>query len=114
MNNLRIFTISWVFVIVSLPIAAQYTTGSIGGTVVDQSGAIVPDATVRVENTETGVSRRVQTNQGGQFVFPTLQVGKYRLQVEKTGFSSYLQEGITVAVYQALSQTISLSVGAAG
>ncbi len=114
MNNRRILTLLWILVIGSLRVAAQYTTGSIGGTVVDQSGATVPDATVKVENMETGVSGSVQTNQAGQFVFPRLQVGKYRLRVEKAGFSNYVQEGITVAVDQALSQTIPLSVGTAG
>ncbi|MGI8991448.1 MAG: carboxypeptidase-like regulatory domain-containing protein [Bryobacteraceae bacterium] len=41
-----------------------------GGTVVDQSGAAVPDAAVRVENTQTGVSRGMRTNQEGSSSFP--------------------------------------------
>src|ERR1700732_1908210 len=114
MTNNRLLIIFSFFVIAALPAAAQSTTGSIGGKVVDQSGAVVADAAVQVENSQTGVSRSVKTNSDGQFVFPTLQVGKYILRVEKIGFSTYVQEGITVAVDQAVSQTVALSVGAVG
>ena len=114
MTNNRFLIIVSFCLIVSLPVAAQSTTGSIGGKVVDQSGAVVPDAVVRVENSQTGVARSAKTNADGQFLFPTLQVGKYVLRVEKVGFSTYVQEGITVAVDQAVSQTVALSVGAVG
>src|ERR1700731_1614084 len=98
MTNHRLSILLVLFLTASLPVAAQSTTGSLGGKVVDQSGAVVPDAAVQVENSQTGVSRSVKTNSDGQFIFPTLQVGKYVLRVEKVGFSSYAQEGITVAV----------------
>src|ERR1700682_5901294 len=113
-SNNRLLIILSVFLIASLSATAQSTTGSLGGKVVDQSGAVVPDAAVQVENSQTGVSRSVKTNSDGQFLYPTLQVGKYVLRVEKVGFSSYVQEGITVAVDQAVSQTVALSVGSVG
>src|SRR5690348_7195884 len=114
MTNNRLVMIAWCCLIASLPAAAQSTTRRTGAKVVDQSGAHIPDPAVQVQNSQTGVTRGVKTNSDGQFLFPTLQVGRYALRVEKVGFSTYVQEGITVAVDQAVSQTVALSVGSVG
>ncbi|PYV92856.1 MAG: hypothetical protein DMG05_03310 [Acidobacteria bacterium] len=90
---------------------AQFTTASLNGTVVDASGGIVPDAKVTVRNLDTGFKQTVETDSTGTFLFPRLPVGNYRLTVEKSGFSTYLQDGITLAVNQAASQAVSLRVG---
>ena len=91
---------------------AQFTTASLGGTVVDPVGSAVPQANVKVENVETGLTQTAATGLNGQFVFPTLPVGRYRLTIEKPGFTSYVQEGIQLTVNQAATQTITLKVGA--
>jgi Carboxypeptidase regulatory-like domain/TonB dependent receptor len=93
------------------PLAAQYTTASLAGNVVDPTGAMVPDAQVTVRNTETGFEQTVSTGATGAFLFPRLPVGVYQLRVEKSGFSTYVQEGITLTVNQSATQTVTLKVG---
>src|SRR5207253_2148750 len=69
---------------------AQYTTASLGGTVADPAGSAVPQANVKVENMDTGLAQTSTTGVNGQFVFPTLPVGRYRLTIEKPGFTTYV------------------------
>src|SRR4029079_1666723 len=59
------------------PAAAQSVTGSIQGTVVDQSGAVLPGVTVTVTNTATGVARSTTTDDTGSFRAELLPVGVY-------------------------------------
>src|SRR5947208_1466616 len=92
-------------------VLAQYTTASLGGTALDPGGAAVPGAAVKVENMDTGLTQTSTTGPSGQFVFTTLPVGRYRLTVEKPGFTTYVQEGIQLAVNQAATQTVTLKVG---
>ena len=94
-----------------LPLLAQYTTASMAGNVVDPTGAMVPAAEVTVRNTETGFKQTTQTDAGGTFLFPSLPVGVYQLKVEKPGFATYVQEGITLAVNQSARQAVTLKVG---
>ena len=72
----------------AVPLAAQFTTASLDGTVVDPSGAAVPDASIRMENTETGLIRNTRSGPDGHYLFPALPVGVYKLTVEKSGFPS--------------------------
>ena len=60
---------------------------------------------------DTGLIQTTTTGAAGQFVFTTLPVGRYRLTVEKTGFTTYVQEGIQLTVNQAANQTVTLKVG---
>lgn len=91
---------------------AQFTTASLGGTVEDASGAVVPEAAVTVQNTGTGLVKRQSTGADGAFLFPNLPIGSYRLTVEKSGFTTYVQDGITLTVNQAASEIVKLRVGA--
>src|SRR5690242_13639454 len=78
--------------------SAQFTTTSLGGTVVDSSGAGIPDAAVNVLNVQTGFSQDVQTNASGAFLFPRLPIGTYMLRIQKQGFSVYVQDQIALSV----------------
>ena len=91
----------------SLPnrLPGQYTTASLGGTVVDQSGAAIADAKVTVLNTDTGFTQTVSSGAGGEYLFSRLPVGSYRLTVEKEGLTTYVQSGIQLTVSQAATQT---------
>jgi hypothetical protein len=71
----------------------------------------VPGARLTIENTGTGLVRTCTTGADGAYLFPALPVGAYRLKVEKEGFSSYLQDGITLDVNQTVTQSVSLRVG---
>ncbi|MGH9327285.1 MAG: TonB-dependent receptor domain-containing protein [Terriglobia bacterium] len=89
----------------------QYTTASLGGTVTDASGAVIPGCKVTAKNTGTGLTRSAMAGANGAYLFPALPVGEYTLTVEKPGFTTYVQRGITLTVNQAATVTIKLQLG---
>lgn len=91
---------------------AQQITGSIRGTVIDPSGAVVEGAAVSAKQTETGFTRSVTTDHMGVYVLPELPVGHYQLQVAHAGFQQYVQQGITLNVNETAAVTVRLKVGA--
>jgi hypothetical protein len=93
-------------------VRAQFTTASLGGVVRDSSGGAVPDARVTVRNRATGLSRASNSDGDGTYLHPALPVGEYRLTVEKPGFATYQQEGITLTVGQAATQNVTLQLNA--
>ena len=93
-------------------IHAQQITGSIVGTVKDQSGALVTTATVKAINVDTGFSRSAPSNSYGQYRIDYLPVGKYKLESEASGFRRFVQENIVLNVDQTLTVELTLSVGA--
>jgi uncharacterized surface anchored protein len=92
-------------------VSAQQISGSIRGTVTDSTGAVVQGATVTVKRTETDLSRTMTTDRGGNYVFPELPVGTYRLQITGKGFKEYVQTGISLDVNESASISPHLSVG---
>ena len=87
------------------------STGSIRGTVSDSSGAVVPDASVTVTNTQTAQKRSTQTTSSGVFVFPDLPIGPYALEVTKAGFNAQKREGTQLLTGQTIGLDITLNVG---
>jgi len=75
---------------------AQVTTGSLSGTVVDPSGAVVSDATVTLINQGSGAKQQATTSSSGAFRFTFLSVGRYDLEITKPGFRSLKSSGIAV------------------
>jgi len=92
--------------------SAQVTTASLGGTVTDASGASIPDARVTILNSATGFTQTANTGGNGAFLLPRLPVGNYQLRVEKSGFGTYVQDGIALTVGQQANEIITLQVGA--
>jgi hypothetical protein len=92
---------------------AQQTTGSIVGTVKDQSGAVVSTAVVKATNLATGFSRTVQANGLGEYRIDYLPIGKYTVDAQAASFKHFLQENIDLNVDQTLTVEIALSIGAA-
>src|SRR5216683_2787108 len=86
-----------------LPGAAQTITGTISGDVTDASGAVVPGATVTVENLGTAEKRTATTTSTGSFRVPDLAIGKYRVTATAEGFKTLVQssEVLTGAVVNA-------------
>src|SRR5215472_15774708 len=76
----------------------QFTTASLGGVVSDSSGAVIPAATVTLNNLQTGLLRTSTSDAQGHYLFPALPVGHYQLVVEKSGFKTYKQTGIELTV----------------
>src|SRR6266851_1092147 len=78
---------------------AQSTTdGAIGGTVTDQSGAVVPNAGVSTKNLGTGASASGKSDEGGRFLITHLAPGEYSVEITASGFAAYKATSITVEV----------------
>jgi len=90
------------------------STASIAGTVMDPSGAVVPNAQVTVHSLATGTDRVVKTDSAGLFVVPSLQPGDYRIQTAASGFSIYTVPKITLQVGQAATENMRLAVSTTG
>jgi hypothetical protein len=101
----------WLFLALAFPALAQFTTASLGGIINDPTGAPVPDAKVTIRNLETGFVQAAASNNTGAYQLSLLPVGTYRLTVEKQGFATYSQDGLTLAVGQLANQNVSLKVG---
>src|SRR6266849_666667 len=67
-------------------------SGSINGSVVDPTGAVVPNATVKVHNPVSGFDRSTATDAAGKFAFTNIPFNPYHLTVTAEGFSSYAQD----------------------
>lgn len=90
----------------------QGLTGQISGSLADPSGAPVGNASVTLNNTQTGESRSVKTNSDGSFVFTELLPGNFSLKTDAAGFKSYQQTGINVSATERVTlPAISLQVG---
>ncbi len=90
---------------------AQAVTAELSGQVTDASGGVVAKATVTAVNTATGLSRTVQTSDGGHYYFSALPTGKYIITVEHSGFTKAERE-ITLQVGEVGSLDITIAVGA--
>ena len=86
-------------------------SGTITGTVRDNSGAVVPGADLAVANEATGLRRTGISGEQGAFTFAALPVGLYNLSVEMPGFKKAVVEGIQLEVYAVVDHTLTLQVG---
>ena len=103
----------WLFVVgVLLPwfAVAQETRGNINGIVEDNDG-VVPGASVRITNTDTGQTQQLVTGDRGYFEAVLLNPGTYAVRVELQGFKTLSQTGISLAVGQTVSLTLKLEIG---
>jgi hypothetical protein len=93
------------------PSAYAQTVAELSGTVVDSSGAALPGVEVTVTQTDTGMTRFVVTNASGGYVFTNLPVGPYKVTAKLSGFSTFEQTGIVLAVGDTRALRIVLAVG---
>ncbi|MGI9036645.1 MAG: carboxypeptidase regulatory-like domain-containing protein [Pyrinomonadaceae bacterium] len=91
----------------------QEYRGTITGNVTDPNGAIIPGATVTVQNTETNVTSNATTNDDGSFTFPLLLPGKYKLSATAPSFKTTVREGIQLDVGGRLTVDLQLQIGTA-
>jgi len=89
----------------------QIDMGRIVGTVMDQSGAVVPDAKVTLTDEGTGLVLETASGDSGMYIFTALKLGTYGLAVERTGFKKFVRAGLPVHVQQSLTVDIVLTPG---
>jgi hypothetical protein len=91
----------------------QNVYGKIAGVVSDNSGASVGGCAVTLTNLDTDTSNQVTTDPSGNYSFPSIAPGRYKIQAEKTGFKIYIREPIIVEIESGLKIDIALAVGTA-
>ena len=110
-----LFAVFVIVLLVALVPAANAQSGgsssSVSGTVVDPSGAVVPNATVEIRNPVSAFFRTVTTDSAGKFTIPNVPFNPYHLTVTAQGFAAYSQD-TDVRSLVPVSLKISLTVGA--
>ncbi len=94
-----------------VPAFGQVDQGSITGTVLDSSGAAVPNAEVKLLNTDQGLTLDTHTGDSGVYTFSPVRIGHYTVTVSAPGFSSTTQQNLTVTVGLDLKANIQLKAG---
>jgi hypothetical protein len=116
MSNRNFFLRAFVVVVLSAflggSVLAQ-STATLSGTVSDATGAVVVGAKVVATNQATGVESVTQTDTAGAYLFPSLPIGIYRIQVTAPGFQSAIVSSLKLEVATAVTQNIQLKVGEA-
>ncbi|HEY2015169.1 MAG TPA: TonB-dependent receptor [Bryobacteraceae bacterium] len=97
----------------TVPALAQSDRGTITGTIVDSSGAVVPGAKVVLSNSGTGVRQETSTTATGNYAIASLPAGRYTLSVEQPGFGRYEQSNIQIMVAETTRVDVTLKVGQA-
>jgi outer membrane receptor protein involved in Fe transport len=100
----------WGFALLA-PVSGQGAGATLSGTITDESGAAVPNATVVILNVPTGETRQVTSDSDGFYAAPNLLPGAYQVTVTANGFSTFVQKDITLNVSMQQTLNVSLHVG---
>ncbi len=96
----------------AVPAYSQLTSGTILGTVTDTSGAVVPAARITATNLDTGLTRTVTSDGGGNYQLLDMPLGRYQIKAEVRGFTSVVRGPVVLIVDQKLRSDFQLKVGA--
>jgi Carboxypeptidase regulatory-like domain len=113
LRHASLFLLTGIFLMVSASsLRAQSANASLSGVVRDPTGAVVPKAHLTLIASATGTGRPVDTGSDGIYRFSNLQPAVYSLKVIAPGFNAFTQEGIVLALNEAATLDVTLSVGA--
>src|SRR5207302_6476115 len=98
--------------LMSISVRAQIGNATLGGTVMDPSGAAVANAELTLTNKDTGFEMKVMSNERGEYTFRNVTPGTYDLKVVKAGFQNYIQKDIVLTINQSGHADASLKLGA--
>ena len=108
---MRLFGFGLMAVFSCLTVTAQTNTGEIGGIVRDESGGVLPGATVIATHEDTGLSVERVTDIDGRFFLSALPIGNWEVAAELPGFSRSVQDGVTLQIGQTLDLRLRLELG---
>ena len=94
-------------------LAHAQNSGSIFGTVVDATGALIPAAKATLTEPDHGFSSTVTTNSAGAYLFTAVPVGTYTLTIEAPKFKTSVDQGIIVDANQNVKMDVKLFLGSA-
>ena len=107
----RLVTALLLSLLVSSYTFAQTTNATLGGTVSDGSGALIPGVTITATNTQTGIVNAVLSNESGAYQFASLQTGAYRVTAELPGFQTQTYNQVALGVSQQVRLNFTLQIG---
>jgi hypothetical protein len=94
-----------------VPVFAQFDRAQIAGIVKDQTGGVIPGATVTVTNVQTRLQRTVVTDGTGFYILTALAPGAYDVEVELPGFKKWTQTGVRLDAAARLTVDVTLATG---
>ncbi len=103
--------LSLIGMVASTPLQAQYDSAQISGSVQDTSGALIANATIKIQNRDTGLVRQTVTNSTGIYILSHIPPGTYTITANSTGFSSESRTGVALVVSQSATFDFSLKPG---
>src|SRR6516164_9622735 len=95
MTKIVLFRITAVFALATA-VHGQTSRGTVSGTILDASGAVVAGARVVLTGAETGARRSALSNEAGIYRFDAVDLGMYKLGVTHPGFRPFLSSGVNV------------------
>jgi outer membrane receptor protein involved in Fe transport len=90
---------------------AQVTTGTIRGLITDPTGAVIPNATVVVEEQNTAAKIETKTSTDGQYTVPLLEPGVYSVSAQASGFAPSRRTDVVLEIQQTVQVDLKLAVG---
>src|SRR5436190_23271849 len=96
---------------IALASAQAVSTASLGGSVKDDQGGVLPGVTVTATQTANGQVRTAITNEAGDYTLTALPVGPYRVEFALAGFQSHVQSGLVLQVGTSQTLNAALKVG---
>jgi hypothetical protein len=112
MKNFINYVAALAFLFTPMALYGQAATGEVLGTVIDASKSPVSKATVTLLNQDTGIEAKTTTSESGNYDFFNVQVGRYTVSVEATGFSKFETKDVRVDVGARQRVDANLTVGA--
>jgi hypothetical protein len=112
LRNLLLSCACCAIFITATPVFAQIDTGGVTGTVIDSTGAIVPNVNIKLINDETAVVVSARSTSTGAYSFNAVRPGSYTLQAEAPGFQTVVDKGVVVHLQQTSTIDIHFVTGA--
>jgi hypothetical protein len=110
MRKPRIVAAVMLYFLISSFALTQTSNATLGGTVSDPTGALIPGVTITATNTQTGIISTVISNEAGAYQFASLQTGIYRVTAELPGFQKRTYDGVALGVSQQVRLNFRLDV----
>ena len=107
----RLAALAAILLVAQLALHAQLPTATILGSVKDESGAVIPGASITARNTDNGLTRTTTAANDGSYRLPAPPVGSYEVRGENPGFRAELISGLKLAVSQEAVVNLALKVG---
>src|SRR5688500_14857221 len=106
----RFSTAAILLLILLLSTQAYAQNATVGGTVSDATGALIPGVEVTARNTGTGIVNTTITNESGTYNFANLQTGTYEINAALSGFQTSVYNNVVLGVAQQVRLNFTLQV----